>query len=306
MKIAVDVHLPEYFPGGNEYPAILEMPRYWRRRGGSLSYPILRSAARGSAYVVMDERGTELLRKLAISPVRPGSGRCQAGGRLDRRPGLVQWTGGSHRRLLPGASKPAAGSGRSPGPKSHRSPIRYLRPLRGAHLSRGGFQRNLHCRDGVTWSSRWTGTPPWSTRARLLLRACSNRSRGRTPRSGRSGTCRKLERLRCGRGPHLPERTRHAGIDPRRPEYPSAKRRSRVVRCSGLPLGKLDGWRNSRRRNPAVHGDLRSSTGNYRSLDSRALGKRQPLRSTGNPSLPRGRKTVGGGHELLRRYSEEG
>ena len=58
VRIAIDVHLPEYFPGGNEYPAILEMTRYWRHRGGSFSYPILRSTNRGFAYVVMDERGT--------------------------------------------------------------------------------------------------------------------------------------------------------------------------------------------------------------------------------------------------------
>jgi putative CocE/NonD family hydrolase len=58
VRIALDVHLPRYFPGGTEYPTILELTRYWRHRGGSLSYAIRRSATRGFAYVVMDERGT--------------------------------------------------------------------------------------------------------------------------------------------------------------------------------------------------------------------------------------------------------
>jgi putative CocE/NonD family hydrolase len=58
VRIALDIHLPRGYPGGDEFPTILELTRYWRHRGGGLSYPIRRATTRGFAYVVMDERGT--------------------------------------------------------------------------------------------------------------------------------------------------------------------------------------------------------------------------------------------------------
>ena len=58
VRIAVDVHLPQGYRGGDEFPAILERTRYWRDRGDGLSYFVERAVRRGFAYVIMDERGT--------------------------------------------------------------------------------------------------------------------------------------------------------------------------------------------------------------------------------------------------------
>ena len=58
VRIAVDVHLPEGYRGGDQFPAIIEMTRYWRDRGEGLSYLVEMAVRRGFAYVIMDERGT--------------------------------------------------------------------------------------------------------------------------------------------------------------------------------------------------------------------------------------------------------
>lgn len=58
VRIAIDVHLPGGIPGVENFPAILELTRYWRDRGDGLSYLARRALERGFAYVIMDERGT--------------------------------------------------------------------------------------------------------------------------------------------------------------------------------------------------------------------------------------------------------
>ena len=58
VRIAVDVYRPLGYPNQERAPTLLEMTRYWRNRGGDLSYLIRRALERGFAYVLMDERGT--------------------------------------------------------------------------------------------------------------------------------------------------------------------------------------------------------------------------------------------------------
>jgi len=58
VRIAVDVAVPDDYPGGAPLPTILEMTRYWRRRGEDLPYTIRRALQRGFVWVAMDERGT--------------------------------------------------------------------------------------------------------------------------------------------------------------------------------------------------------------------------------------------------------
>lgn len=58
VRVAVDVAVPEDYPGGEPLPAILEMTRYWRRRGQDLPYTVTRALQRGFVWIVMDERGT--------------------------------------------------------------------------------------------------------------------------------------------------------------------------------------------------------------------------------------------------------
>ena len=58
VRIAVDVAVPEDYPGGKPLPTILEMTRYWRSRGGQLPYTVRRALQRGFVWVAMDERGT--------------------------------------------------------------------------------------------------------------------------------------------------------------------------------------------------------------------------------------------------------
>jgi len=58
VRIAVDVHVPEGIPGTTRFPALLEMTRYWRDRGGELPYTVRRAVERGYVYVLVDERGT--------------------------------------------------------------------------------------------------------------------------------------------------------------------------------------------------------------------------------------------------------
>jgi len=58
VRIAIDVHLPEGIAGVTRFPALIEITRYWRDRGGELSYLVRRAVQRGYAYVVVDERGT--------------------------------------------------------------------------------------------------------------------------------------------------------------------------------------------------------------------------------------------------------
>jgi len=58
VRIAVDVYVPQDYPGGNPLPTVLELTRYWRARGEEIPYPLRRGMQRGFAWVVMDERGT--------------------------------------------------------------------------------------------------------------------------------------------------------------------------------------------------------------------------------------------------------
>ncbi len=58
VRVAVDVHIPRDYPGGEPFPTILEMTRYWRDRGEDLPFFIEQAVRRGFVYVVMDERGT--------------------------------------------------------------------------------------------------------------------------------------------------------------------------------------------------------------------------------------------------------
>ena len=58
VRIAVDVAVPNDYPGGGPLPTILEMTRYWRNRGGALPYTVSRALQRGFVWVAMDERGT--------------------------------------------------------------------------------------------------------------------------------------------------------------------------------------------------------------------------------------------------------
>jgi putative CocE/NonD family hydrolase len=58
VRIAVDVHVPLDYPGGDRFPAILEMTRYWRSRGDEAPYTLRRASQRGFVWVAMDERGT--------------------------------------------------------------------------------------------------------------------------------------------------------------------------------------------------------------------------------------------------------
>jgi putative CocE/NonD family hydrolase len=58
VRIALDVYVPEDYPGGRPLPAILEMTRYWRNRGDGTPYFVGRALQRGFAWIVMDERGT--------------------------------------------------------------------------------------------------------------------------------------------------------------------------------------------------------------------------------------------------------
>ena len=58
-RIAIDVHLPIGLSPDTPLPTILELTRYWRRRGEEeLPFIIRHAVWRGFAYVVMDERGT--------------------------------------------------------------------------------------------------------------------------------------------------------------------------------------------------------------------------------------------------------
>ena len=58
VRIAVDLHLPRGVPGVTRFPTLVELTRYWRDRGGGLSYIVQRAVQRGYAYVIVDERGT--------------------------------------------------------------------------------------------------------------------------------------------------------------------------------------------------------------------------------------------------------
>jgi putative CocE/NonD family hydrolase len=58
VRIAVDVAVPNDYPGGDELPTILELTRYWRHRGGELPYTVRRALQRGFVWISMDERGT--------------------------------------------------------------------------------------------------------------------------------------------------------------------------------------------------------------------------------------------------------
>jgi hypothetical protein len=58
VRIAVDLHLPRGVPGVTRFPTLVELTRYWRDRGGDLSYIVRRAVQRGYAYVIVDERGT--------------------------------------------------------------------------------------------------------------------------------------------------------------------------------------------------------------------------------------------------------
>jgi len=58
VRIAVDVHVPQNYPGGDPLPTVLEMTRYWRSRGAEIPYTIRRGLQRGFVWVVIDERGT--------------------------------------------------------------------------------------------------------------------------------------------------------------------------------------------------------------------------------------------------------
>jgi putative CocE/NonD family hydrolase len=58
VRIAVDLHLPVRYPGGTEYPTLIEMTRYWRDRGEGISFTAENAVRKGFAYLVVDERGT--------------------------------------------------------------------------------------------------------------------------------------------------------------------------------------------------------------------------------------------------------
>lgn len=58
VRIAVDVYVPQDWPGGGPFPTVFEMTRYWRSRSSEIPYTIGRGLQRGFAWVVMDERGT--------------------------------------------------------------------------------------------------------------------------------------------------------------------------------------------------------------------------------------------------------
>jgi putative CocE/NonD family hydrolase len=58
VRVAVDVHVPQGVPGVSRFPTLIELTRYWRDRGGGMSYLVRRAVERGYAYVIVDERGT--------------------------------------------------------------------------------------------------------------------------------------------------------------------------------------------------------------------------------------------------------
>lgn len=58
VRIALDVAVPNDHPTGGPLPTILEMTRYWRRRGSDLPFTVKKALQRGFVWVTMDERGT--------------------------------------------------------------------------------------------------------------------------------------------------------------------------------------------------------------------------------------------------------